>query len=554
MDSKKDFTLDPINFPRDKMNQLLKRLADSNQRIVPILDPGIKIDEEYGTYARGLSRGIFVKNPPKVARYGGKYFVGQVWPGNVHFIDFTHENASKFLSEELIIFFNQFDNLHVFAGLWLDMNEPSNFIDGYNYNFEDFPRDYASFSLNFPRYCINNGGDESPVYQKTIPMDSLTQLGTCYQTHNMYGIFESKVSYEAMKELNHPIGQARPFLLTRSTFPGSGRWTATWLGDNLSTFSQMALSIPGILQYGLAGIPMSGPDICGFLGEASEELCARWMALGAFYPFSRNHNSIESTQDQEPYNWKSVAHISRRYLQLRYSLHPYYYTLMHTAHVKGWPIWRPIFFYDASEEAKSIDDQVFIGSDLLLSPVLMESKRSLIVRLPKGEWYEWDTLNFIKTASNAIKVEYSAPIDFISLHLRAGAIILLQPSDKLTMFETRKADFKLLIALNTEGKARGCVYWDDGKGLSSANHTIEIFTEAKQGLGMNIYFSGFNESVEAMPKIKEITVLTAGRRMGRLREESWYNWSFLDSTGNFELKLAAFAGVTMNGTVNLKFE
>jgi alpha-glucosidase (family GH31 glycosyl hydrolase) len=87
----------------------------------------------------------------------------------------------------------------------------------------------------------------------------------------------------------------RTFILTRSSYSGAGKFTSKWLGDNTSKNEYMGLSVSGIMLMNMFGIPVVGADICGFMGDTNPELCARWHIVGSFYPFSRNHNAIDST-------------------------------------------------------------------------------------------------------------------------------------------------------------------------------------------------------------------------------------------------------------------
>ena len=122
-----------------------------------------------------------------------------------------------------------------------------------------------------------------------------------------------------------------------------GKFGSRWLGDNGSDEKLMGASVTGIMMHNILGIPLAGADICGFGGNTTPELCARWHIVGAFYPFSRNHNT-EGAAPQEFYRWPdTVAAAARGALDMRYRLLPYLYTALHGAHARGTLVPAPLW-------------------------------------------------------------------------------------------------------------------------------------------------------------------------------------------------------------------
>lgn len=151
-------------------------------------------------------------------------------------------------------------------------------------------------------------------------------------THNLYGAMQAQATAKYFTDTL----KKRPMIVSRSSFAGQGKYSARTLGDNESNYNYMAYSVTGVMLSNIMGQPMAGADICGYRGDASMELCARWYTVGAFYPFSRNHNSLEATA-QEPYMWADtiIPHYIVKYTGLdiikwamdtKMSLIRYYYT------------------------------------------------------------------------------------------------------------------------------------------------------------------------------------------------------------------------------------
>ncbi|KAJ7299627.1 hypothetical protein O6H91_Y189900 [Diphasiastrum complanatum] len=470
MDARQDFTFDPINYPQSEVSNFVQTLHAAGQRYVLIIDPGIRVDNNYSTYTNGMKNDIFIKSSS-----GSSPYLAQVWPGPVYFPDFLNPNTQSYWTNEI----SNFQKLAQFDGLWIDMNEASNFCSGVTCTFlsdgspcpsPDAPttcclncNNSQGSKWDYPPYKINNAASQRDLGGKTIATSAVHYGGILeYDAHNLYGMSEAMVTNRALQS----VLQKRPFVLSRSTFVGAGKFTAHWTGDNGATWDDLRYSIVSVLNSGLVGIPMVGADICGFLFDTTEELCNRWIQLGAFYPFARDHSDINS-KPQELYLWPSVAQSARKALGLRYRLLPYLYTLVFEAHVTGAPIARALFFsFPNDAQALNINSQFLLGKGIMVSPVLVSNATTVNAYFPQGIWYSLFDYSQLVDAGNGSSQVVSAPWDTINVHVNEGSIIPMQDPASTTSL-ARKTPFTLVVAFSLQpySLAAGYLFLDDGESI-----------------------------------------------------------------------------------------
>jgi alpha-glucosidase (family GH31 glycosyl hydrolase) len=137
------------------------------------------------------------------------------------------------------------------------------------------------------------------------------------------------------------------------------------------------------------GISSSGADICGFVNDTTEELCSRWVQVGAFSSFMRNHNSLNAAP-QEFYRWKSVSEISKNMISMRYQLLSYLYTLLYLAHSTGSTVHNALWTHFPQDKvalSSDCDSQFMWADSLLFIPVIQQGQSTVDGYFPAGVWY-----------------------------------------------------------------------------------------------------------------------------------------------------------------------
>jgi alpha-glucosidase len=409
MDRYKIFSWDSDRFPDP--DKLIKDINAQGFNVVVMCDPGIKIEDNYQAYQDGTEKNLFLKYPD------GTNYSGQVWPGWCHFPDFTNPKTRKWWGDMLKGYVKQ-----GVKGYWNDMNE------------------------------IATWGQKLP---ELIEFDFEGEGGSAKRGRNIYGLMMSRSTFEGVKKY---LVDERPFNLTRSAYSGIQRYAAVWTGDNVSNDDHMLLGVRLVNSLGVSGIAYSGYDVGGFVGDASSALFARWISIGAFSPFFRGHTMINS-KDSEPWAYgEEVEDISRNYINLRYQLLPYLYSVFHQASVSGIPVSRTLaidYSFDETVYKLEYQNQYLFGPNILVAPV--ESYKELSkVYLPEGDWYNFHTEAL---HHGPLELLVEAPLTHLPIFVKAGSLI---PMQSVVQSTQESPEPVLRLHVYSGGNSEFWYYEDDG--------------------------------------------------------------------------------------------
>lgn len=277
----------------------------------------------------------------------------------------------------------------------------------------------------------------------------------------------------------------RPWNLQRNGYAGIARYGGwIWSGDISSNWKTLAAQVAVGLNTSLSISPFWGTDIGGFFPIADKEytgeLYARWFQFAAFCPSFRSHGRtwhlhlpwgwntgetgpVESKPAPDPSELHNAAvePVCRKYLDLRYQLIPYTYTLAREAHDTGMPMMRALWLqYPNDPQAVTLGDEYLWGGDLLIAPVLEKGATTRRVYLPGGTWFDWWTGEKL---SGHGWIERPVNLETMPIYVRAGAII---PLDPVRQYMTQPVSEPATLQVYPGKDSTFILYDDDGRRLA----------------------------------------------------------------------------------------
>ncbi len=258
--------------------------------------------------------------------------------------------------------------------------------------------------------------------------DFNTAKGSGALVFNAYPLEHTRAVYEGQRA---DSSKKRVFILTRSAYAGQQRNAAvTWSGDIHGDWAVFREQISAGLNFAASGIPYWNTDIGGFFGNDPGnpkfvELFTRWFQFGSFCPMFRVHGT-----DKPKEIWRfdeATQKILIGYVNLRYHLLPYIYSISWKVTNEGYTMMRPLVMdFRTDDKALDISDQFMFGTAMMACPVTAAKAKSRSVYLPNGvRWFDfWTGESF----DGGQKIDAASPIQTMPIFVRAGSILPYGPA------------------------------------------------------------------------------------------------------------------------------
>ena len=329
------------------------------------------------------------------------------------------------------------------------------------------------------------------------------------EVHNAYGHQWAKTVYNNLTALQP---DTRPFVLMRSGFLGSQRYgMVPWTGDVSRSWGGLKPQVELALQMSVFGMAYTHSDLGGFAGGETfdPELYTRWLQFGTFSPVFRPH-AQDNIAPEPIFHADPVKSIARKFIQLRYDMLPYNYSLAFENALYGTPLMRPLAMaYGESDWFENADSYLW-GDGLLVSPVTSANQTVWPTKLPEGVWFDF----FSDTKYQGDQtVNYPLSQDNFPVWVKAGSFMpMTKGLSRTEQFDARKIEMHYWHD-NSVNSSSYTYYEDDGKNPASVKKglytklLLSASVDDKAALTLTLDSEG---SYIGMPKQRDITYVVHG--------------------------------------------
>jgi len=329
------------------------------------------------------------------------------------------------------------------------------------------------------------------------------------EVHNAYGHQWAKTVYNNLTALQP---DTRPFVLMRSGFLGSQRYgMVPWTGDVSRSWGGLKPQVELALQMSVFGMAYTHSDLGGFAGGETfdPELYTRWLQFGTFSPVFRPH-AQDNIAPEPIFHADPAKSIARKFIQLRYDMLPYNYSLAFENALYGTPLMRPLAMaYGESDWFENADSYLW-GDGLLVSPVTSANQAEWPTLLPEGVWFDF----FSDTKyQGGQTVNYPLSQDNFPVWVKAGSFMPMADGlSRTEQFDARKIEMHYWHD-NSVNSSSYTYYEDDGKNPASVKKglytklLLSASLDEKAALTLTLDSEG---SYIGMPKQRDITYVVHG--------------------------------------------